>query len=616
MANKKNSSANTKKPTRSAPARSSRQAADAIDRQLARYRSMRDFTVTVEPSGKPVGRKSAAKASSSSLPFLIQKHAASHLHYDFRLGWNGVLKSWACAKGPSYYPGDRRLAVQVEDHPMEYGGFEGIIPAGQYGGGTVMLWDHGTWELQPGHTDVDAGLRDGSLKFTLRGTKMKGNWTLVRMGGKAAAKQPKPNWLLIKEHDSFERPEHDRPITEEAPNSVVTHRSIEQIAASEDHVWNSKDSAKERTQHRKDSPVLPVKARAGKTRSADLSADLAKTPKESLPRFIDPQLATSTTTPPAGSGWIHELKLDGYRIQVHLHDGKATLYTRTGLDWTHRMKTIVKELEKLPAQSALLDGEVVVLRDDGTTSFADLQTAFQDGTKKPLTYFVFDLLHLNGHNLRVLSLLKRKAILATLLRGYNKTVRLSEHLDIDAATFFNKACELHAEGIVCKHADSTYISGRSSSWLKLKCIHEQEFVIAGFTLPSKGHTGIHGIGSLLLGYRDGSGKLIYAGRTGTGFTRKTHSQLRTQLEKLHQSKSSFFDPPAEARKDAIWVKPSLVAQVRFANWTADNLLRQASFQGLREDKPASEVVREEPAPRPASRSLEGTAVNTSKWTQS
>lgn len=549
-----------------------------IDRQLARYRSMRDFSVTDEPSG---GTKRAS--AEKRLPFVIQKHAASHLHYDFRLGWKGVLKSWACAKGPSYYPGDKRLAVQVEDHPMEYGGFEGLIPQGQYGGGTVMLWDQGTWQPQAGHEDVDAGLRNGSLKFVLHGTKMKGKWALVRMGGKAASEK-KPNWLLIKEHDEFERGKGDTPITEEAPNSVATGRSLEQIAEHHDHVWNSKDGGS------KGKPGLLLPAEDG-----------VATAREKMPAFIPPELATQAKSAPKGDGWLHELKLDGYRIQARKQADQVQMLTRTGLDWTQRMKEIASEVAKLPAKDCILDGEVVVLAADGTTSFAELQAAFQDGAKKTLTYFVFDLLHLDGHNLRSLRLLERKRILQELLRDAPAEIRFSEHLDTNGAAVFEKACELHAEGIVSKRASGRYISGRGSDWLKLKCIHEQEFVVGGFTLPSKGHTGLHGIGALLLGYYDGAGELIYAGRTGTGFTQKTHRALRTQLDALRQGMSPFSDPPAEARRGAVWVKPAMVAEVRFATWTSDGLVRQASFQGLREDKSAKEVRREEPASRPKSK---------------
>ncbi len=591
----------TKKPTKSAAAKApaKRSASAAIERQLERYRSMRDFSITAEPSGK----SNAKAGKGSGLPFVVQKHAASHLHYDFRLGWNGVLKSWACAKGPSYYPGDRRLAVQVEDHPIDYGGFEGVIPQGQYGGGTVMLWDEGTWEPQPGHTDVNAGLKQGSLKFTLCGTKLRGNWTLVRMGGKAA-NEKKPNWLLIKEHDGFERPATDTPITEEAPNSVVTKRSLAQIAANEDHIWNSNDTAKGNAVERRPSKSASAKAKPASVSKTfrpprvSQTPKLTQAPKEALPKFIAPQLATSVTAPPSDAGWLNELKLDGYRIQARLDRGKVQLLTRTGLDWTHRMKTIASEIAALPAQSALLDGEVVVLSSDGNTSFADLQAAFQEGANKPLTYFLFDLLHLDGHNLRHLPLLERKALLAKLTPADSEILRLSEHIESNAAKLFLKACELHAEGIISKRAAAAYASGRSSSWLKLKCIHEQEFVIGGFTLPAKGRTGSHGIGALLLGYYNESGALIYAGRTGTGFTQQSSALIRTKLDSLRQSSAPFSTVPVDARHGVTWIKPTLVAQVRFATWTADCLVRQASFQGLREDKPAKEVRNEEPHPKP------------------
>jgi bifunctional non-homologous end joining protein LigD len=561
---------------------------DAVDEQLARYRSMRDFKVTAEPSGEA----NPTKGAKAELPFVIQKHAATRLHYDFRLGWNGVLKSWAVAKGPSYVTADKRLAVQVEDHPMEYGGFEGIIPKGQYGGGTVMVWDQGTWEPQAGHTDIDEGLRAGSLKFILRGEKLKGKWALIRMGGKAA-RESKPNWLLIKEHDDFERHSDDPSITEEATNSAVTGRSLEEIASQEDHVWNSKETASgSQAWHRNEKGAAETKPAA----APDFKRELKSVPKEKLPEFIHPQLASQGEAPPKEKGWLHELKLDGYRVQARKDGGKVQLLTRTGLDWTHRMKAVAAAVAKLAADSLIADGEVVVLADDGTTSFADLQAAFQEATKKPLTYFIFDLLHLNGRNLRGLPLIERKALLAELLGSSGDVVRLSEHLETSGEAIFRKACELGAEGIISKRANGKYSSGRGASWLKLKCIHTQEFVIGGFTLPSNG---IHGVGALLLGYYEGQ-KLKYAGRTGTGFTQKTHKSLRDQLDKLRQSANPFDNPPAEARRGVIPVKPELVAQVNFSTWTADNLVRQASFQGLREDKPAKEVVREaaNAAPKP------------------
>lgn len=597
----------TKIGTGAKPAHAVATAADAVDEQLGRYRSMRDFKVTDEPSGAAAKKKFF---NDQPLPFVIQKHAATRLHYDFRLGWNGVLKSWAVAKGPSYFTGDKRLAVQVEDHPIDYGGFEGIIPKGQYGGGTVMVWDQGTWEPQAGHTDVDEGLRTGSLKFVMHGTKMKGKWALIRMGGKAA-NESKPNWLLIKEHDDFEKTKDDSAITDEEPNSVVTGRSLEEIAKSEDHVWNSKETAKGNAWYRNDAKAAGERdAGADKAAVAKSSAFRgavkrlsvpAGAPKENLPEFVAPELALQATTPPSGSGWLHELKLDGYRVQARKDGDKVQLLTRTGLDWTHRMKTIASLVGDLPVEQAVLDGEVVVVAESGNTSFADLQAAFQEGVKKPLTYFVFDLLHVNGHNVRGMPLVERKALLATLLEGSGEFVRLSEHIETDGGVMFRKACELGVEGIISKRALSKYASGRSGDWLKLKCVHEQEFVIGGFTLPSNG---THGIGALLLGYYDGK-KLIYAGRTGTGFTQKTHKAIRDQLDGLRQSAMPFERPPADARKGAIWVKPEQVAQVNFATWTADNLVRQASFKGLREDKPAKEVRREEPTVVPRSDSGAG-----------
>jgi bifunctional non-homologous end joining protein LigD len=566
----------------------------AVDKQLARYRSMRDFAMTAEPRGAS-GSKGGDKAG---LPFVIQKHAATRLHYDFRLGWHGVLKSWAVTKGPSYNPADKRLAVEVEDHPIEYGGFEGTIPKGQYGGGTVMVWDQGTWEPL---VDVEEGLAKGNLKFALDGQKMHGHWVLVRMHGGHFAKEGKPNWLLIKEKDEYARGPKDPCITEEAPNSAVTGRSLEEIAAAEDHVWNSNRPEKPEKKlpanrsrlTRK--PATKEARNSGPAEPKDRSSVRAAAPREKLPGFIAPELAISTTEPPDGAAWLHELKLDGYRIQIHIDEKggnrRARLFTRKGLDWTHRMPDIAKAAAQLGVQAAILDGEVVVLEEKGNTSFADLQAAFDEGARHPLTYFAFDLLHLDGHNLRGLPLERRKTILEGLLqeRGDDTTLRYSSHLRAEGAEMFRHACTLGAEGVVSKLANSTYQSKRSRDWVKSKCVLQQEFVVGGYTPVSNG---THGIGALLLGYyRDG--KLIYAGRTGTGFNRTTHKLLRDRFAKLEQAKTAFHDLPREAMKDAVWVKPLTVIEARFATWTADHLVRQAAFLGLREDKEPQEVVRED-----------------------
>lgn len=564
--------------------------AKTLEDQLARYREMRDFNVTAEPRGS----KGAIKAATSqaALPFVVQKHAATRLHYDFRLAWNGVLKSWAVAKGPSNLPADKRLAVQVEDHPIEYGNFEGTIPKGQYGGGTVMVWDFGEWEPLE---DVDSGLVEGHLKFNLRGQKLKGRWALVRMHTRDE-RPGKPNWLLIKDRDEYARTEDDPPITEKLPDSAVTGRTIEQIAKDNDRVWHSNRPADQQPESAK-SVSSSKKSRKAKP---SFAVSLKSVPKEKFPGFITPQLAKAATTPPSGDDWIHELKLDGYRVQIQIlpgsgsHKKRVSLLTRKGLDWTHRMPDLARAAEQLPVESAILDGETVVLDAKGATSFADLQAAFQEGAKVDLTYFAFDLLYLDGHNLRGLPLLQRKQFLEKLLSSLpdDSPIRLSEHFEANGKVIFDKACGLGAEGIVSKLASAPYVSTRTTTWLKAKCFQEQEFVIGGFTDPSNGSAGI---GALLIGYYD-DGKLRYAGRSGTGFTQQTQHTIRKQLDKITQSKTPFIDMPKGVSRGVHWVKPELVAQISFSNWTRDNLARQAAFKGLREDKPAKEVVREQAEP--------------------
>ena len=569
-------------------------AANRGSNPLNRYQSMRDFGVTEEPRGAARKPKSHAR---DGLPFVIQKHAATRLHYDFRLGWDGVLKSWAVTKGPSYNPADKRLAVQVEDHPWEYRDFEGIIPKGQYGGGTVMVWDKGVWFPQG---DVDQGLKDGHLKFALHGQKLVGEWVLVRMHGRND-RPDKPNWLLIKEKDEFARDASSAPVTDEEPDSAASGRTMEQITACKDSVWNSKGASSNGTQ----STVEAKKSRHGKEQKPSAGkriADVEKLPVERFPGFISPQLAQSTTAAPSGDDWIHELKLDGYRLQIQVRtderrSGKkrdVKLLTRKGLDWSGRMAEIAAAAQQLPVTSVILDGEAVVLDDRGVSNFSDLQAAFQEDRHSYITYFAFDLLYLDGRNLSGLPLIRRKESLRKLLSGTEGTpLKFSEGIEGKGTVVFEKACTLGAEGIVSKLASSKYMSGRSGAWLKIKCHLEQEFVIGGFTLPSNGAAGV---GSLLLGYYQ-AGKLLYAGRTGTGFTQSTHRSLRSRLDKLTSKQSPFFDVPRDKQRDAHWVKPQLVAQVAFSTWTRDNLVRQAAFKGLREDKPAREVTREKAIPQ-------------------
>jgi len=394
----------------------------------------------------------------------------------------------------------------------------------------------------------------------------------------------------------------------------VTGRTMGQIARNEDYVWNSKDTARGKAWYRKvgrsdeaneKNPPLrsdepQMSSVAGKKRPMSMDAfekSLSKLPKENQPGFVAPQLALPALSPPAGEGWLHELKLDGYRMQARKDGSGVQMLTRKGLDWTHRVRAVANEVAKLAVDKVTLDGEVVVLAENGTTNFANLQASFQDGADNVLTYFCFDLLHVDGRNIRELPLKQRKEMLGGVIHGVNEDLlRVSEHLETDGRELFHKACELHAEGIVSKKAMGRYSSGRGGDWLKMKCLHEQEFVVGGFTLPSNG---INGVGALLLGYYR-EGKLIYAGRTGTGFNQKTHKLVRGRLNSLLQAAMPFAQVPSEARRGVKWVKPELVVQVRFATWTADNLVRQAAFLGVREDKSAEEVVREEAtvAPRP------------------
>jgi bifunctional non-homologous end joining protein LigD len=546
---------------------------------LKRYDAKRDFSKTPEPSG----REAAALPDNF---FVVQKHAASRLHYDFRLALDGVLKSWAVTKGPSLDPRTRRLAVHVEDHPMSYGDFEGIIPQGQYGGGTVMVWDRGTWEPLE---DPHEGYRAGKLKFRLHGEKLQGGWTLVRMRPRNGERRD--NWLLIKEQDEAAHPGAVDELTEREAQSVATGRSLDEIARDRDRVHQSNRAEPAPPEQPKAARKTPpaAKPKPARRRKAAVGGD-------PLPDFVPPELATRVEHPPAGEGWLHEVKLDGYRALCRIEAGKARILTRTGLDWTERFAPLAAAAAALPVATAMIDGEIVVLAESGVSSFADLQAALKAGELHKLLFFAFDLLHLDGRDLRGEPLEARKARLKPLVAGLGEASgwRYSEHFDSDAALFYRQVCRLNFEGMVSKRRDAPYAGGRGRDWLKAKCRQQQELVIAGYTEPTEA---ARGLASLLLGYYE-DGKLVYAGRVGTGFTDRSGTELRRRLDAIRRDSPPYARIARADARDARWVEPKLVAAVEFATWTADRKVRQASFQGLREDKPAAEVRREVPVPAP------------------
>ncbi|HWM91362.1 MAG TPA: DNA ligase D [Thermoanaerobaculia bacterium] len=539
---------------------------------LQEYKRKRDFKKTPEPAGKVA----AAKGNS----FVIQKHAATRLHYDFRLEMEGVLRSWAVPKGPSLDPGEKRLAVHVEDHPLDYGGFEGIIPKGQYGGGTVLLWDRGTWDPEG---DPVKAYRKGHIKFRLEGEKLHGGWHLVRLHGDRAG-EDKENWLLFKDNDEFAVPGSGDAVVQEYSASVTTGLTLEEIAANPDRVWQSNREEKVST---KKKPA--AKKAAPKPSAFDLST-LPGARKAKLPAKAAPQLATLVSDPPRGTEWVHELKFDGYRVLCELKDGKVRIITRNGKDWTDRFGPIAEAIAALPAKEALLDGEAAVLLPNGTTSFQALQNALGEGGEN-LVFFAFDLLHLDGYDIRPVPLLQRKEALSALLANQpaEGTIRFSDHVLGAGDEFYRHACSYALEGMISKRADLPYQSGRSKDWLKVKCLKRQEMVIVGFTDPEGSRTGF---GALLLAVNEG-GELVFAGKVGTGFNTRTLVDLRKRLAKLERKTPAFKKAPrgAEARRSH-WVEPKLVAEVAFTEWTEDGILRHPTFQGLREDKSPDEVVRE------------------------